>query len=250
MNQTVHNSSLNNASSGLTSIVIPTYQEADNLRPIITQISEVMLHSGSPFEIIIVDDDSRDGSEEITQQLVNEGFPVRFIKRTNQRGLSTAVIRGFQEARGDIFICMDADLSHPPEAIPKLLNCLNTTDAEFVIGSRYISGGSTDESWSPFRWFTSKVATQMARPFTWVKDPMSGFFAIPRNVFDRAKTLNPIGYKIGLELMVRCSCQNVCEIPIHFTDRKHGQSKFNLVEQINYIRHLLRLAVFKLRGHR
>lgn len=230
----------------LVSIIVPTYREADNLCPLVTRLAKVMASADRSYEIIIVDDDSRDGSEEIIATLVNQDYPVRIITRIGQKGLSSAVLCGFYEARGEILVCMDADLSHPPEAIPRLIECLNDPQVDFVIGSRYVTGGSTDENWGVFRRLNSKIAILLARPFTNIKDPMSGFFAIPRRVFRQAAPLNPIGYKIGLELIIKCSCKHICEVPIHFSGRRLGQSKLNTREQINYIIHLLRLTIFKL----
>ena len=188
---------------------------------------------------------SRDGTEEEAAALAGEGYPVRLITRTGERGLSTAVIRGFSEGRGDILICMDADMSHPPEVLPKLIQTLGEDQTDFVIGSRYVPGASTDESWGAFRWINSKVATLLAASFTRAKDPMSGFFALRRDTFEAAEELRAIGYKIGLELIVKCRCRCVREVPIHFADRQFGQSKLSLREQLNYIRHIKRLADFK-----
>jgi len=126
-----------------------------------------------------------------------------------------------------------------------MIKCFEKNNVDFALGSRYVSGASTEETWGVYRWLNSKIAVLLARPFTSIKDPMSGFFAIPRDVFERAESLNPIGYKIGLELIVKCSCKNISEIPIHFANRKYGQSKLNLTEQFNYMRHLKRLADFK-----
>lgn len=229
----------------LISIVVPTYREVENIRLLVTRIFRVMTSIGLVYEIIVVDDNSRDGIDVEVARLADEGHPVRIIVRLNERGLSSAVIRGFQEALGNVLICMDADLSHPPEKIPKLVEYLEKNDVDFVIGSRYVPGASTEETWGVFRWLNSKAASLLARPFTNIKDPMSGFFAISRKVFERAEGLDPIGYKIGLELIVKCSCKNIYEIPIHFADRKHGQSKLNLKEQFNYLRHLKRLVDFK-----
>ena len=147
-----------------------------------------------------------------------------------------------------MIVVMDADLSHPPERVPELVRVGSQSDVDFVIGSRYVSGGSVEESWGLFRWLNSKVATLMARPFTSATDPMAGFFAIKREKFESARDLDPIGYKIGLELIVKCACREVREIPIHFSNRLHGTSKLSLKEQINYLRHLKRLAEFKV-GH-
>jgi len=227
------------------SIVVPTFREAENLRPLLERIAGAMDGSGRSYEVIIVDDDSQDGSDRIVGELAEQGHPVRIITRVGERGLSSAVVRGFGEAGGDTLLCMDADLSHPPEAIPAMLQCLETQQADFVIGSRYVPGASTDEHWGLFRWLNSKVATLIARPFTPAKDPMAGFFALPRAVFERAEGLNPIGYKIGLELMVKCRCRRIREVPIHFADRRFGHSKLTLTEQLNYLRHIKRLADFK-----
>jgi dolichol-phosphate mannosyltransferase len=105
-----------------------------------------------------------------------------------------------------------------------------------------VPGAGTDEDWGLFRWLNSKVATLLARPFTTAKDPMAGFFALPRAVYQRAEALNPIGYKIGLELMVKCRCRGVQEIPIHFADRHAGTSKLSLKQQLLYVWHVKCLA--------
>lgn len=109
-----------------------------------------------------------------------------------ERGLSSAVSRGFSEANGETLICLNADLSHPPEAIPTILQCLDETGVDFVLGSRYVPGGSTDEHWGLLRLVNSKIATALARPLISVKDPMSGFFSIWRTVYKRAAPLSPI----------------------------------------------------------
>jgi dolichol-phosphate mannosyltransferase len=113
------------------------------------------------------------------------------------------------------------------------------------MGSRYTTGGLTEASWGFFRWLNSRVATLLARPLTSVKDPMSGFFALSRKTFESARDLNPIGYKIGLELMVKCNLHRIEEIPIHFKDRQFGQSKLTLREQKRYLQHLCRLFIYK-----
>ncbi len=223
------------------SITVPTYREAENIPHLVTRISDCLNEHAITYEIIIVDDNSQDGTEDAVASLASEGLPVRLITRMEERGLSSAVVRGFEEAQNDVLLCMDADLSHPPETIPQMLNAITVDGADFVIGSRYVSGGSTDDDWGLFRWLNSKVATLLARPFTKTKDPMAGFFAIPKKLFDSATNVDPIGYKIGLELLVKCNCQNIKEIPIHFSDRQHGQSKMNMKEQFKYLTHIKRL---------
>lgn len=225
------------------SVVVPTYKEVANLKELKERLESVR-QAFSAFEWIIVDDNSQDGIEEWYANLDEESRRwIRLIVRQNERGLSTAVLRGFSEAKNEILTVMDADLSHPPEKIPEL--CQMLSQADMVIGSRYVKGGQVEEGWTLFRWINSKVATLLARPFTSAKDPMSGFFALRRESFLAADALSPIGYKIGLELIVKAKLQKVKEVPIFFADRKRGQSKLNLGEQLNYLRHLRRLANYK-----
>jgi dolichol-phosphate mannosyltransferase len=230
------------------SIVVPTYREADNLLALVSRVCKAMSHVGRPYEIIVVDDDSRDGTERVVKELSDSGYPIRMITRLGLRDLSTAVLRGFSEASGDTLVCMDADLSHPPETISIMLQRLQEPGVELVLGSRYVSGGRTDQEWGPFRWINSKIASAIARPFTSIKDPMSGFFAIPREIYTRAAFLNPIGYKIALELIVKCECSVIREIPIRFSQRRAGKSKLSLIEQLKFLRHVSRLVGFKVSG--
>ncbi|WP_299964565.1 glycosyltransferase family 2 protein [uncultured Roseobacter sp.] len=227
------------------SIIIPTYQEAANIPYILKRIDTLRQARDLTLEVLFMDDDSRDGSVEA---VAAAGFDwARIIVRKADRGLSPAVIEGFEAARYPVLICMDCDLSHPPEAIPNLVLGLHSSQ-QFVIGSRYVPGGSTDDDWGFFRWFNSFVATVLARPLTAVRDPMSGFFAMRKSDFDAARDLNPVGYKVALELIVKCSFENVGEVPIHFTDRQHGESKLTLIEQLKYIQHLRRLYMHKFSG--
>ncbi|MBP88265.1 MAG: hypothetical protein CMJ64_16365 [Planctomycetaceae bacterium] len=196
-------------------------------------------------EIIIVDDNSPDETPDVCERLAQD-YPLRLIVRRSERGLSSAVIHGMKQARGEVLVVLDADLSHPPEKVPELAAAIAGDSADFVIGSRYVPGGKTDGDWGLFRWLNSKVATLLALPLTSARDPMAGFFALRRSTFEGAQSLDPIGYKIGLELIVKTGCRRIAEIPIRFRDRLYGESKLSLKEQINYLRHLRRLYVFKL----
>jgi dolichol-phosphate mannosyltransferase len=223
-------------------VVVPTFREALNIPLLIDRLASLRASHAPHLHLTIVDDNSRDGTEEAIQRL---NLPwVRLIVRTADRGLSSAVLEGMNCTSGDIIIVMDADLSHPPEAIPGMLDELGK-GSEFVVGSRYAEGGVTDDNWGVFRWLNSRVATLMARPFTTISDPMSGFFALRRTTFSKADFLNPIGYKIGLELLVKCRCRKISEVPIEFTDRILGESKLSLREQLRYVQHIRRLFLYK-----
>ncbi len=224
------------------SLIVPTYREAENLPTLIHRLERVRTSRQMPLELLIVDDDSADGTEQIIRDLSLDW--VRLVVRKGARGLSSAVLEGLRLARNDIAVVMDADLSHLPEAIPDLVQTL-IDGADFAIGSRYVAGGSTDVGWGLFRWLNSRVATWLARPLTSVKDPMSGFFAMRRDMLSRAEGLDPVGYKIGLELLVRCRCKDIREVPIHFANRRSGQSKLSFAEQLRYLRHVRRLLFYK-----
>jgi dolichol-phosphate mannosyltransferase len=225
------------------SVVIPTFREAANIAELVERIERAVPNA----EIIIVDDNSNDGTDEVVRKL--ERARVRLHIRTTERGLSSAVIAGCRLASAPIIVVMDADLSHPPEAIPAMLAQL-ASGGDFVVGSRYIAGGSTDSAWTLFRRVNSLSATALARPLTKLSDPMSGFFAMRTADFRATKDLNPIGYKIALEMLVKGPFRSAREVPIHFADRKRGESKLSLKEQLRYIRHLARLYRFKFLGSR
>jgi len=241
--------SVGGVKSELVSIVVPTYLESQNLRALVERITAAMAEAGRRYEIVIVDDNSQDGTEEVVSVLCRESYPVRLIVRVKQRGLSSAVVCGFGQAKGEILVCMDGDLSHPPEVIPILVGKLVAGRVEMAVGSRYAGGGSIDARWGWWLWFQSRVATFLAGPFTQIKDPMSGFFVLRRAVFEQGAGLDPVGYKIGLELMVKCGIgEKVCEVPIHFSRRLAGRSKLGLSERVEYLRHLVRLARFRYGG--
>jgi len=223
-------------------VVVPTYKEAENLPHLIGRLAKVREEHGLDLNVLIMDDDSRDGSAEIVAARPEKW--VQIVVRTADRGLSPSVLDGMMRAEGEILVCMDADLSHPPEAIPQMLRKLEE-GADFVIGSRYVKGGSTSDDWGFLRWINSRVATWLARPLTSARDPMAGFFAFRRSTFAAGRSFNPVGYKIGLEFIVKCGCERVVEVPIHFEDRQLGKSKLTMRQQLLYVKHLRRLYTFK-----
>lgn len=228
----------------LISIIIPTYKEAQNI-PVLLGLIKESIKSRYDYEIVIVDDDSRDGIEAEVEKLQKEGHRVLLIIRKNEKGLSSAVIEGLKRSVGDICLVMDADLSHPPAKIPEMIDEIAINNFEFVVGSRFIKGGGAAH-FNIYRKLNALASRLLALPFSKSTDPMAGFFAFPRRIIEnRLDMLNPIGFKIGLEIYVKCNPSSLKEIPIQFQSRLYGKSKLNLKEQINYIRHIGRLSEFK-----
>lgn len=224
------------------SIIVPTYKEVVNIPLLLERVDKLRRMHRLNCEVLFMDDDSADGSVEVVE---SGGYDfARIVVRKRNRGLSPAVIDGMRLASNPVLVCMDCDLSHPVEKIPAMILAL-ASGQQMVLGSRYVPGGSTSDDWGLFRWLNSRVATLLARPLTNVKDPMSGFFALCKSDFEQARDLNPVGYKVALELIVKCGFENVGEIPIDFTDRIYGESKLTLKEQLKYIKHLRRLYLHR-----
>lgn len=226
--------------------MVPTFREADNLPALASRIAAAMSGGEFEWELVLVDDDSRDGSEELSEALAQR-FPVRMeVRRDRSRDLSLSVLRGIEISRFDRVVVMDADLSHPPERIPDLVRALDG-ECDMVVGCRYGPGGRIDPGWGLWRRLNSYGATLLARPLADCSDPMSGFFALDRRRLPDLAQFRPVGFKIGLELMVRGQWR-VGEVPIDFSDRGQGESKMNLRQQVRYLRHLKRLYLHRFGG--
>jgi len=221
------------------SIIIPTYNERENLPVLIKRLNEALV--GYVYEFIVIDDDSPDGTWEEAQEL-SKKYPIIAIKR-EEKGLSTAVIRGIQESNNDIIVVMDADLQHPPEKVPELIKQIDN-GADIAIGSRFVEGGSVGE-WSYSRLLVSKgakfLATTLFRNIRSIKDIESGFFAFKKKILNGVK-LEPVGYKILLEILVMANYQTVKEVGFEFQTRVHGESKLGFKNIFNYLHHLLSLS--------
>ncbi len=205
-------------------VIVPTLNEAENVEPLVRQI---MAQAPGCAEIIIVDDQSTDGTQDRVRALGAE-FPVRLLERENPTlGLAGAVIAGARAAHAEILVVMDADLSHPPDEIGNLVSPLRNGDADMVIGSRYIKGGTTP-GWPLYRRMMSRAAGAMAYPLTGVHDSMAGFFTIRRSLL-LALAPKATGFKIAFEVIVRGGRRlRVVEVPIVFRDRARGASKMTL----------------------
>lgn len=226
-------------------IVVPTYREAKNIPVLIEKIDAAMKAARISYEITVVDDNSRDGIIEAVQGL-GKKYPVSIKVRTAEKGLSSAVIAGFPMSDSDIIVVMDADLSHPPEKIPEVVRPIIEGKADFVIGSRFVKGGGAAH-FNIYRRLNAWVSKMIARPFTRANDPMAGFFGFPRRILENITELNPLGFKIGLELIVKAAPRTIMEIPIQFRERLYGESKLSLKEQVNYLLHIKRLLEYKYR---
>lgn len=223
------------------SLVVPTYNEAANVPDLVRRVQSAL--GKYDYELIVVDDDSSDGTADILEELKST-YPIRVVVRKNERGLASAAVTGFQYATGAVIGVMDADMQHPPEHLPDLMEEIHK-GADVAVASRYSPGGGT-ENWSLSRRITSRAATLMARVLIGAArttpDPLSGYFLFQREVINNVG-LTPIGYKILLEILTRGNIDRVASVPYVFVERKKGRSKFNVSEQLNYLRHLLALTL-------
>ena len=218
------------------SIVVPTYNEAGSI-PLLAEGLHAAL-GGREWELIVVDDGSPDGTADIAAALAPR-IPVRVVRRAGKAGLASAVVAGFDAARGDVLLVMDADLSHPPEVAPALADAI-ANGADLAVGSRYVTGGGVMD-WPLKRRAVSRVACLMGNALVPVRDATSGFFALRRSVIDGVR-LNPIGFKIGFEVIARGHYRTVVEVPYTFRDRELGSSKFGRREIVQYVVQLGQVA--------
>ena len=223
------------------SVILPTYNEAENVRRIIPAITKVFQEKSIEGEVIVVDDNSPDGTAGIASSLA-DSYPVRVHVRKSDRGLSRAVIEGFGLARGEVCVVMDADLSHPVEKIPDMVRPILEGKCDATVGSRYVAGGGA-HNWPLVRKVISKGAGLLAKGVTALSDPTSGFMAVRRSIL-KGVTLDPLGWKIVLEVVVKTRAK-VMDVPIVFADREVGESKLGFRAQLDYLRHLGRLYEFR-----
>jgi len=225
------------------SIIIPTYNEADNIAELINRIEQSL--KGYNFEVIIVDDNSQDGTAGIVNELCKTYKNVKLFKRLEKRGLASAVVYGVNKTNAEVIVILDADLQHPPEIIPALFEKLKKDDYDIVIASRYICGSRIKE-WSLWRKFISLCAIFLAKfllPETrGIGDVTSGYFIFKRDVI-KGVSFNAKSFKLLLEILVKANYKSVTEIPYTFTCRKKGRSKLNLFEVLEYLILLLRLKM-------
>lgn len=230
------------------SIVLPTYNESENIVPIVQHLTSLLNPVlRKDYELIVVDDNSPDRTWEIAESIVSKYPNLRVIRRTEERGLSTAAIRGWQVARGEILGIIDADLQHPPEVLLKMLLLLKKNPkVDLVVASRHVEEGGVSE-WSFIRRVLSRGAQILGliilpEVIGRVSDPMSGYFLVRRNAIAN-QNLSPLGYKILVEVLGRGSIRNIAEVGYVFQERQVGNSKVSWKQYVEYLRHLVRLRI-------
>ncbi len=232
-------------------LVIPTLREGQNLETLLARICAALREISIPIDILIVDDDSCDGTEQLVQAAAAVDSRIRLLVRKGERGLSGAVLHGWQNTDATILGVMDADLQHPPELLPELISeSLSGTDV--VIGSRYARGGHLG-SWNPFRKLISAAAVWVTLPLQRrnlrIKDPMSGFFLVRRRCVENI-LFQQAGFKLLLEILVCGRIDSTCEVPFVFGRRWAGSSKASLKVAWEYFLLLIRLYAVRLGGKR
>jgi dolichol-phosphate mannosyltransferase len=228
-------------------LVIPTLCEAENIGKLLPHVRSVLDPLKIPYEILVVDDDSRDGTDAVVSAIAQEDPRVRLLVRKGERGLSGAVLHGWQRTDATVLGVMDADLQHPPELLPQLISGIQSGN-DLVIGSRYTSGGDLGQ-WNPVRKLLSAAAVWVTWPLQRrklrAKDPMSGYFMVRRRCLPQTE-FQKSGFKLLLEILVRGRMQSVKEVPFAFGLRYRGASKANFKVAWDYAMLLARLYAGKL----
>lgn len=230
------------------SIVIPTYNEAGGIERLLRSLGTLFAENQLDGEIIVVDDNSPDRTGAIVDRLSSE-LPVRCLHRAGKLGLSSGVIEGWRFARpeSEALGAMDADFSHDINILPQMVKALENGYG-LAVGSRYVQGGGIT-NWPMKRIVTSKVACMLAQPLTRIKDITSGYFLVRRDALEGVE-LDPIGFKIGLEVIAKAHYGKAIEVPYVFTDRIEGISKMNQKEIVNYLKQLRKLYTARLFGQK
>jgi len=225
-------------------MVMPTYNERDRLAELVEALFSAAASAGLDLELVIVDDHSPDGTGQLADELARTRR-IQVVHRSGKLGLGTAVVAGFNVALADTVGVMDADFSHPPALVPKMLKVFHATDADVLVASRYISGGSTP-NWPFKRKLLSRIGCLLARGLSPIHDAASGFFLIRRDIA-QGVIIQAGGFKICIELIVRGRPGRLIEIPYQFDDRELGESKMSFREASGYLVQLKDLYLHRLR---
>ena len=230
-----------------TSIILPTYNESENLPILIEKIKNVLSAYQGEFEIIVIDDNSPDKTYTLACEIARKSNWIRAIRRIHEKGLSSAILAGFSIGKGDYLIVMDSDMQHDEAILPQMIQALDQ-DFDIVVGSRKIAGGGIVH-WSFTRKFISWVASSLAKIVlsSDVQDPMSGYFGLKRTIFEKlTPMINPRGFKILMEFLARSHGLRIKEIGYIFRDRQFGKSKLSTGIIISYLISIYELTIGKI----
>lgn len=221
-------------------VVVPTFNERGNPGPLVEQVTAAL--GEPPFRILFADD-STDGTTREIRDLACENPAVSLNHSSSRRGLARAVVESLDGVTEDVVVVMDGDLQHPPSVVPDLIAAV-AAGADVVVASRYVRGGRELGLNGPWRRLVSRQSSRVARimlpPARRTTDPLSGFFAFRRSILAGA-TLQPVGFKILLEILVRSQARRVVDVPYTFDRRTRAMSKASTLEGLRFLRHLLRL---------
>ena len=231
------------ANSHIISIIVPTYNEKETIINFLEKTTGQIIRNNLNAEVIVVDDGSPDGTADLINDFSKMHANITLLNRREKKGLASACIYGFNHSNSQILGVMDADLSHAPDALPYLLNPLLYNMCDIAVGSRYIPGGRV-LNWPMRRYMVSITACFLGSLLTTVKDVTSGFFFFKREVISNVH-LDPVGFKICLEILVRGNYQTIMEVPFTFCDRICGKSKMGTKETLFYLKHLYKLYKYK-----
>lgn len=225
------------------SLIVPTLNEAGNIDTLLTEVTAALSQTHYEYEIIVVDDGSTDGTVERVREWSMRDARVRLLSRAGERGLAGAVLYGWSQSHAKLLGVIDADLQHPPELVPQLLDAAE--EADIAVASRYAHDRGV-EGWNPLRAAVSRLSTLAASPLIRKKsfrvtDPMSGFFIIHRRCIE-GLTFQTTGFKLLLEILVRGRIRTAKEVPYQFGLRREGTSKANATVALHYLHLLSRLS--------
>jgi dolichol-phosphate mannosyltransferase len=225
---------------------VPTYNEKENLPTLLNAINKVFVNEKIAGEVVIIDDNSPDGTGQLAEQLKEKYKFLKVIHRPSKLGLGSAYREGFRGAESKLLLTMDADLSHDPAYIPRFIE--KAEHADVVVGSRYIEGGGI-VGWGLYRRLVSKFANFLARiaAGAGVSDMTSGYRAYRKEVFEKVTTegIKSSGYAFQLEIIyeIRKKGFKIDEVPIIFTDRRKGKSKLGVRDIISFLTLAIKLGL-------
>jgi dolichol-phosphate mannosyltransferase len=221
-------------------VVVPTFNERDNVIPLLEKIEEVL--PGVAWEVVFVDDDSRDGTSAVVTERSRIDPRVRILRRIGRRGLASAVVEGIQSTSTPYVAVIDADMQHDERVLKQMLESLRSGEADLAVGTRYAGDGGVGD-WDSRRQTISWVATRLSALAVRanLSDPMSGFFMIRRDAFEASlRQLSQQGYKILLDIVASAPKPlRIKEFPYVFRNRQHGESKLDALVSLEYLMLLL-----------